>query len=348
MNGSAHHRHSSSLQQRVNHRSSLNSLVDKHFNTQQGIRNMRVMVRRFGLIPSLVIAAIGCASAVQARSIAATPAQVADELLAADRAFSEASAKTDLISGLSAMFASDVTMPIPGGVFANSKDEAVAALKTNPANATSKAAWTPVRAGVSADGLQGFTFGYITTTKSDGTNVNGKYLSYWVKGSQGWRVAAYKRSQRAAGEPSMALDAPALPPKLIAATTDAAAIAAHRASLEASEKAFSDEAQVIGLGPAFAKFGSADAMNMGGPAAAEFVRGAEAISKAVTGGDMSPTSPVTWSADKSIVASSGDLGVTIGIIKPKVAPPAGQPAGFPFFTVWRRDSVNQPWRYVAE
>src|SRR5690349_20131752 len=106
---------------RVNHASTLHSLVDKHFNTQQGTRNMRVRGHRYGMIPVRVIAAIGCATAVQARSIAATPAQIADELLAADRAFSEASGKTDLISGLSAMFASDVTMPIPGGVFANSK-----------------------------------------------------------------------------------------------------------------------------------------------------------------------------------------------------------------------------------
>ena len=45
-----------------------------------------------------------------------TPQQIADELLAADRAFAGASAKTDLISGLSAMFASDVAMPTPTGV----------------------------------------------------------------------------------------------------------------------------------------------------------------------------------------------------------------------------------------
>ena len=37
-----------------------------------------------------------------------TPQQVADELLAADRAYSAASAKTDLISGIAAMFADDV------------------------------------------------------------------------------------------------------------------------------------------------------------------------------------------------------------------------------------------------
>lgn len=309
---------------------------------------MRVSVRRIGIVPVFVIAAVACTTAVQGRGTGATPSQVADELLAADRAFSAASSKTDLVSGLSAMFASDVTMPIPGGRFAQTSAEAITALKANPDNPTSKATWVPVRAGVSADGLQGFTYGYITTTKADNTNVNGKYLSYWVKGPQGWRVAVYKRSQRAPGDPSLALVAPALPPKMVAATADAAAVAAHKASLEAIERSFSDEAQTIGLGPAFAKYGSADAVNMGGQASVEFVRSAEAISKVVTGGDMSPSSPVTWGPDKSIVASSGDLGVTIGMIRPKVAPPAGQPSGFPFFTVWRRDSVNQPWRYVAE
>ena len=31
-----------------------------------------------------------------------------------------------------------------------------------------------------------------------------------------------------------------------------------------------------------------------------------------------------------------------------VLPPAGQPASIPFFTVWKRDAPNQPWRYIAE
>lgn len=49
----------------------------------------------------------------------------------------------------------------------------------------------------------------------------------------------------------------------------------------------------------------------------------------------------------SIVASSGDFGVTIGLIRPD-APAAGQPAAFPFFTIWRRPGVDAPWRYIAE
>jgi hypothetical protein len=277
-----------------------------------------------------------------------TPAEVADELLAADRAFAAKAAQTDLVSGISAMFTPDVTMPIPGGKFATTVAEAVEAMKSNPANTGAKVTWTPVRAGVSADGLHGFTYGYATVTKADNSQVLGKYLSYWVKGADGWRVAVYKRALRAAGDISTAMVPPALPPKMIAPVTDATAIDPHRQSLDAAERAFSSDAQKIGLGPAFAQYGSADAVNMGGPDKAEFVRGAGEIAKAVTGGSMDATSPVSWGPDRVIVASSGDLGVTIGMIRRNGETPPGQASAFPFFTIWRRDSVSQPWKYVAE
>ena len=51
-------------------------------------------------------------------ALPATPQAAVDELLAADRAFSAASAKTDLVSGLAAMFDADVIMPLPNGQFA--------------------------------------------------------------------------------------------------------------------------------------------------------------------------------------------------------------------------------------
>ncbi len=127
-----------------------------------------------------------------------TPQQVVEELLAADRAFSKASAQTDVVSGLSAMFAPDVMMPIPGNQFARGAAAATAALKGNASNLTARAEWTPIRGGISADGQHGFTFGYMTTKQADGTVIPGKYLSYWVKQKDGWRVAGYKRS-RAAG-----------------------------------------------------------------------------------------------------------------------------------------------------
>jgi ketosteroid isomerase-like protein len=276
-----------------------------------------------------------------------TPQSTVDELIAADRAFSAKGAKENVATSLAAMFADDVIMPVPPGEFKKGKADAVAALNANPDNVNGHVEWTPARGGVSADGQHGFTVGYMTLRRQDGTTMPLKYLSYWVKGPQGWRVAVYKRGRGAAGDRPTAMLAPAVPARLIAPSQDTAAIERLKQSLDAAERAFSDEAQRIGLGPAFAKHGSADAVNMGGPVAA-FVVGADAIGKIVDGDRPEPTSAVAWAPDVAVlVASSGDVGVTLGTIRPH-KPAAGQPAATPFITIWRRASVNDPWKYVAE
>ena len=133
----------------------------------------------------------------------------------------------------------------------------------------------------------------------------------------------------------------------MAPVTDAAVIAQHRQSLEKAERSFSDEAQQIGLGPAFAKFGSADAVNLAGGSEPGLIVGADNIARLVAAGQPASGSSLHWAPDKVIVASSGDLGVTIGMVHPNTAAP-DQPVNFPFFTIWRRPSATAPWRYVAE
>jgi hypothetical protein len=148
---------------------------------------------------------------------------------------------------------------------------------------------------------------------------------------------------------SVSMMAPSLPDRWVAPSEDEGATANHQASLIAAERAFSDRAQVIGLGAAFVENGRADAVNMGGRTAASFVVGAEAIGQSVGAGAPQPTSPVSWSADRAIVASSGDLGVTFGVIRPNAPPEnASGPTGFPFFTIWRRAGPGDRWRYIAE
>ena len=181
--------------------------------------------------------------------LAATPQSAVDELLAADRAFSAASAKTDLVSGLTAMFADDVVIPNPPGQWAEGKTAVAAVLRANADNARSRTEWTPLRGGISADGQHGFTAGFMTLHRPDGATLALKYLAYWVKQPDGWRVAAYKRVRAGEGPASSAMLAPALPAQLVPPSTDAAAIARHRDSLDRAERAFSDEAQKIGLGP---------------------------------------------------------------------------------------------------
>ena len=281
-------------------------------------------------------------------AVAGSPQAAVDALLATDRAFSAASAKTDVIAGLSAMFADAVVMPGADGQFANGREAVITALRGNPDNALSRIEWAPLRGGVSADGQHGFTFGSMTLRRPDATIVPMKYLAYWVKGAEGWRVAAYKRVRATAGQTAIDPMPPALPDRLTPPSNDRATIARFTESLDQAGRAFSRDAQRIGIGAAFAQYGSADAVNLGRPTEPGFVVGSESIGRMVAAGSPPGGSAVSWGPDRVIVASSGDLGVTIGIIRLNTPPAAGDPAAFPFFTVWRRPNVNAPWRYVAE
>lgn len=127
---------------------------------------MIIHAARFArLMPMAMIVALPIVTA------AATPQSVVDELLAADRAFSAASAKTDLVSGLTAMFGDEVVIPNPPDRFAEGKAAVVAMLRANADNARSRTEWTPVRGGVSADGQHGFTVGYMTLHRPDDTTL---------------------------------------------------------------------------------------------------------------------------------------------------------------------------------
>ena len=67
-----------------------------------------------------------------------------------------------------------------------------------------------------------------------------------------------------AAPPAMAVSY-VLPKHLTPATNDAAAIEKHRESLADAERSFSRDAQTMGIGEAFKKYGSPDAINLGGP-----------------------------------------------------------------------------------
>lgn len=272
----------------------------------------------------------------------ATPQAAVDGLIEADRAFSAAAAETDPASGLVAMLDADAVMPVPGKGIIEGRDAVTVALRSSLLAKGNKIGWTPVRGGISADGTHGFTFGYMRLEGGDPRVTTQKYLSYWVKRPEGWRVAVFKQVPRPAGEISFELLPPSLPASLTTPVADPTVIAAHARGLAHVEQAFSDEAQQIGLKAAFRKYGRPDAMNIYEGAA--FAIGLDAITASFPN---ETSSPLYWSAEETLVASSGDLGVNIGTIHQK-EPKAGQPSSMPFFTIWRRDSPGDPWRYVAE
>lgn len=268
-----------------------------------------------------------------------------DDLLAADRAFSAAAANAPTIAdGLAPMLDAEAVMPVPGSGFAIGRDAVVAAFRASPPFAEGHASWTPIRGGISADGTQGFTFGYLSLSAGEPARRNRKYLAYWIRRPEGWRVAAYRQIPRAAGEVSTDMLAPSLPTFSATPSVDPAVIAAQQASLAAAEHAFSDRAQMVGLRAAFREYGREDAMNM--YEGASFKIGLDAITAGFPADQTS--SPVSWGTERSVVASSGDLGVSIGTIRTNAPGADGRPGEFPFFTVWRRDAPDQPWRYIAE
>jgi ketosteroid isomerase-like protein len=296
----------------------------------------------------VLLVTAACAVGAARSSGRTDPRAALNELLAADRGFAAAGARADAVSAITAMLADDVWMPTRGQ-FARDKRAVAETLRNAFASAETQAEWAPIRGGISADGQHGFTLGYMTARKPDGPPIPLKYLSYWVKQPAGWRVVAYNVRRRPAGDVSPSMMEPALPARLIAPTSDPATIARHTESLIAAERAFSDRAQQIGLGPAFEENGSADAANMGGGDTPSFIVGPRAIARAVSQGATGPPSPVSWSADRAVVASSGDLGVTFGMIRPNAPPSdAARQTGAAFFTIWRRARSSDAWRYVAE
>ena len=294
-------------------------------------------------------------------SAQSTPQSVADELLAADRAFASAAKQHGLITALSAMFAEDVALTHAGGI-AYGRIKAIEALQANPVNAGARIEWTPARVSVSGDGRHGFTAGFMTlhrvhpTTQSprrgdpgaDNTTTPLKYLGYWEKQKDGWRLLAYKRGVAKTPAPAMEVTY-VLPKQIVPPATDAATIERFRESLAEAERSFSRDAQTMGIGPAFKQYGDPEAINLGGPDVATWLLGNDQVATGVGSGAPANSSPVSWGPEKTIVAASGDFGVTIGYIVPNQPGPDGKtPAGQPFFTIWKRNSLKEPWKYIAE
>lgn len=281
------------------------------------------------------------APAARAQSAAAN----AESLLAADRAFAAAAASAATpADALGAMFDADIATP-GGPVLTSGRDAVLAQFRAAPAWQSGTVTWHPVRGGVSADGTQGFTWGYLSVTAGDPARRARKYLAYWVRRPEGWRVAAYRQIPLQPGGAPTEAQPPLLPAFVAPASTDPAVAQRHQASLAAAEQAFSDRAQVVGLAAAFREYGRSDAVNLGAGTAA-FVTGADAISASVDNGEA--TSSLHWSTTRAIAASSGDLGVSMGVIHRNAPSTDGRPDSFSFFTVWRRDSPDGEWRYLAE
>lgn len=291
------------------------------------------------LIPFLLVAgpmSVTIPTPSAARQADHDPATAYAELVEAERAFSSAAANRAPAEGIAAMFDAEVQLPTRDGI-ANGREAASAALAANPSSRGTGASWRSIGGGVSADGSHGFTFGYLDIAGGDPARAHRRYLAYWVKRPEGWRVLALRQVVRGPDEAEIGPIAPLI----------AAAAATRRPgnadSVAAAERAFSDRAQQVGLRAAFLEYGHPRAVHVASPNG--FAVGLPAIGANFDG---ATTSPLNWSSDRTWAAASGDLGLSVGTIRANGTPPAGQPAAIPFFTIWIRDAATGEWRYIAE
>lgn len=295
---------------------------------------------------AIAIAAFAVASfAVAPNVFAQTHAANRAALLAADRAFSTASASTDLISGITGMFADNATVVALSELF-HGVPAAREALGRNADNAKSTFQWTPIQGDVSSDGNSGYTMGFTTWTKVDGAQVPGKYVAYWIKQTGTWKVLVYKRTARAAGSVSMIEEAAPLKPDLAPAQYPANDGTGMAEELNATERAFSDTAGVIGLGKAFTKNSAADAHHTGSANDADFRRGPADIGAGISAGGEPPLGSLAWKPDEVYVAKSGDLGITVGYIT--IAAANAPARRVSYLTVWKRNAPSEPWKLAVE
>ena len=142
---------------------------------------MRAAAALTGVLLYLAGAVAGCAAGPD-------PETARAELLAADRAFAQATAENG-IEGWLAWFADDGAMTLAGVELRGHAAirEAMTPLLSDPA---SRLVWDPVSAEASPDATLGYTTGRYRVVRVPGDSVlsRGTYVTVWRRTPDGWKV----------------------------------------------------------------------------------------------------------------------------------------------------------------
>jgi len=269
-----------------------------------------------------------------------------DELLEASRALATRMASGEFVTPLSEAFAPLGVYVNPGPLSARGPAAARAWLERDTLNGRSTARWTALRHDVSADGRDGYTYGYFDVIRPLGDTLPGKYHAYWRRNTAGrWQILAFSRSRRAPGPVADALPSWIAAPVVRVSVNGRDSVALLREVMH-TERAFSDSVGT-NLQAAFMSFAAPDAAKMEG--GSQYAFGREAIG-ALFAGPAPPGGGPLWTPEVGTVASSGDLGFTTGPVvrrKPVEGGTPTGPAAGKYFTIWRRMPGGE-WRYVVD
>jgi ketosteroid isomerase-like protein len=283
----------------------------------------------------MTILAAGAALLASAPARAQVDLRAARESLrAADRAVSASTHAHGLRDGLLPHLADSAHVLAPGTTLAHGREAAAAALVFGPA-AGARLRWEPIRLDVSADGRSGYSYGAGTRTAADGAEVNARYIAYWRREGDAWKVAAFMFN--ANPEPVTPPPAGFFPAPAETGSVPADGRAA--AALEAAERAdrdFAAFAMAHGMGAAFQAYAAPDGAMLAG----EY--GPEAIGAAFAGA----AGTLEWGPTGGAGSAAGDLAYTVGTAVRRGAD--GQALGYTkYLSIWRRQPGGE-WRWVVD
>ena len=257
-----------------------------------------------------------------------------ESLRAADAAVSASTDARGVRDGLLPYLADDAHVLVPGTTLAQGRQAAADALVFGPA-AGARLRWEPIRLDVSADGRSGYSYGAGTRTAADGAEVHARYIAYWRREGEGWKVAAFMfnaNPRPVTPPPAGFFPAPAETGSVPAGVDVAAALEGARQA----DRDFAAHAMAHGMGAAFQAFAAPDGAMLAG----EY--GPEAIGAAFGGA----AGTLEWGPTGGAAAAAGDLAYTVGTAVRRG--PDGQPLGYTkYLSIWRRQPGGE-WRWVVD
>jgi ketosteroid isomerase-like protein len=268
-----------------------------------------------------------------------------DELLRADIARADSVTRQGMPEGIASNLTEDVVYLRGGLPILRGRDAAKAIAAAESLAAPFAVRWQPVRAEASRDGLSGYSYGYtIVSTVAGGAPVIrvDRYIAYWRRLPAGWRIAAYAETY-GAPPPALALQA-----QTESAVLPNVAMEKRTGALEAiraADEQFSEDAAKLGTGVAFGRYAATDAQIFSGPG--EFISGPHAIAESF--GPPTEKNTLVWHPVHGEVASSGDLGFTVGnAVFNGVREDGAKIERFSkYLTVWKKQRDGS-WRYVVD
>lgn len=298
----------------------------------------------------LAVAVAGCAGRGARAGAEPFPARspARDSLLQTDAGRTAAARELGYVEATFALLAADVAYLRGGVPTVYGRDAARAVLAAGRDTATEAYQWDPLGGGISRDGRSGYTFGVTAVAaieKGAAPRLQlSRYIAFWTRAAGGpWRISAYAEIGRDDERPSgLAIPVRWSTPPQASLTTDPVP---ELEDLRRTDAMFSAAGSREGVAAAFGAWAAPDAILFAG---SEVVSGPAAIREyfASTMG-----SSLAWQPVHAGVASSGDLGFTVGDWVSTGRRPNGaifQRFG-KYLTIWRKQGDGGgSWRFVID